>query len=234
MPNWTQNQQNAIHSTNGSILVSASAGSGKTAVLVERVISRITDKKNPTPADRMLVVTYTKAAAAEMKERIIARLYDLIKANPYDSHLRYQQLKLQNAHISTIHSFCNQLVRENFYSLGVSKDFRIADDGELSVLKNDAIDDVFDTLYSKENNGSVTLYNFNSIFPYGLTVPLSEINALARFKIDKSQIHLLLCGIKKVRITTIPIVHEIEFKEDEIGCKLYEKLSNAVSSECAF
>ena len=69
MPNWTQNQQNAIHSTNGSILVSASAGSGKTAVLVERVISRITDKKNPTPADRMLVVTYTKAAAAEMKER---------------------------------------------------------------------------------------------------------------------------------------------------------------------
>lgn len=154
MPNWTQNQQNAIHSTNGSILVSASAGSGKTAVLVERVISRITDKKNPTPADKMLVVTYTKAAAAEMKERIIARLYDLIKANPYDSHLRYQQLKLQNAHISTIHSFCSQLVRENFYSLGVSKDFRIADDGELSVLKNDAIDDVFDTLYSKENNSS--------------------------------------------------------------------------------
>ena len=88
MPNWTQNQQNAINSTNGSSLVSASAGSGKTAVLVERVISRITDKKNPTPADRMLVVTYTKAAAAEMKERIIARLYDLIKANPYDSHLR--------------------------------------------------------------------------------------------------------------------------------------------------
>lgn len=91
-----------------------------------------------------------------------------------------------------------------------------------------------ESLYSKENNGSVTLYNFNSIFPYGLTVPLSEINALARFKIDKSQIHLLLCGIKKVRITTIPIVHEIEFKDDEIGCKLYEKLSNAVSSECAF
>lgn len=163
MPNWTQNQQNAIHSTNGSILVSASAGSGKTAVLVERVISRITDKNNPTPADRMLVVTYTKAAAAEMKERIIARLYDLIKANPYDSHLRYQQLKLQNAHISTIHSFCSQLVRENFYSLGVSKDFRIADDGELSVLKNDAIDDVFDTLYSKENN--LSFLNIVEAFP---------------------------------------------------------------------
>ena len=72
--------------------------------------------------------------------------------------MRYQQLKLQNAHISTIHSFCSQLVRENFYSLGVSKDFRIADDGELSVLKNDAIDDVFDTLYSKENNLSFLKY----------------------------------------------------------------------------
>lgn len=154
MPKWTQNQENAINSTKGSILVSASAGSGKTAVLVERVIRRITDNEKPTPADRMLVVTYTKAAAAEMKERIISRLYELIKANPYDSHLRYQQLKLQNAHISTIHSFCSQLVRENFYNLGVSKDFRIGDEGELSVLKNDAIDEVFDTLYSKGHNSS--------------------------------------------------------------------------------
>ena len=152
MPKWTKNQENAINSTRGSVLVSASAGSGKTAVLVERVINRITDENNPIPADRMLVVTYTKAAAAEMKERIIARLSQLIKENPYDTSLRRQQLRLQNAHISTIHSFCSELVREYFYILNVSKDFRIAEDSELELLKNEAMDETFDELYNQKDN----------------------------------------------------------------------------------
>ena len=153
MPKWTKNQENAINSTRGSVLVSASAGSGKTAVLVERVINRITDENNPIPADRMLVVTYTKAAAAEMKERIIARLSQLIKENPYDTNLRRQQLRLQNAHnISTIHSFCSELVREYFYILNVSKDFRIGEDSELELLKNEAMDETFDELYNQKDN----------------------------------------------------------------------------------
>ena len=152
MPNWTKNQYDAINSTNGSVLVSASAGSGKTAVLVERVIKRLTNEVNPTPADRMLIVTYTKAAAAEMKDRVIGRISELIKENPHDTYLRRQQLKLQKAHISTIHSFCSEIVRDNFYILNVSKDFRIADDGELSLLKNEAIDSVFNDLYEKEHN----------------------------------------------------------------------------------
>ncbi|MGN0459947.1 MAG: helicase-exonuclease AddAB subunit AddA, partial [Ruminococcus sp.] len=154
MPKWTKNQEDAINSTRGSVLVSASAGSGKTAVLVERVINRITDENNPTPADRMLVVTYTKAAAAEMKERIIARLSQLIKENPFDTNLRRQQLRLQNAHISTIHSFCSELVREYFYILNVSKDFRIADDSELDLLKKEAMDETFDELYSQKDNSN--------------------------------------------------------------------------------
>lgn len=83
-------------------------------------------------------------------------------------------------------------------------------------------------------NGGVTMYNFNPFLPYGVTLPITEVNALARFKIDKNQIHLLLCGIRKVRITTVPIVHEVEFKDDEIGCKLYNKLSDAVLSEGTF
>ncbi len=152
MPNWTENQYNAIHSTGGSVLVSASAGSGKTAVLVERVINLLTNEKNPIPADRMLVVTYTKAAAAEMKERITSRISDLIHENPYDTNLRKQQLKLQNAHISTIHSCCSDIVREHFYLLGISRDFRIADDGELLLLKNEAVNRVFDELYEQDNN----------------------------------------------------------------------------------
>lgn len=152
MPNWTKNQEDAINSTRGSVLVSASAGSGKTAVLVERVINRLTDENNPTPADRMLVVTYTKAAAAEMKDRIIKSLSKLIKENPFDTNLRRQQLRLQNAHISTIHSFCSELVREYFYILNVSKDFRIADDSELNLLKNEAMEITFDDLYSQKDN----------------------------------------------------------------------------------
>ncbi|MCI6653543.1 MAG: UvrD-helicase domain-containing protein, partial [Ruminococcus sp.] len=154
MPNWTDNQKDAINSTRGSVLVSASAGSGKTAVLVERVINRLTDENSPTPADRMLVVTYTKAAAAEMKERIIKSLSKLIKENPFDTNLRRQQLRLQNAHISTIHSFCSELVREYFYILNVSKDFRIAEDSELNLLKNEAMEITFDELYSQKDNSN--------------------------------------------------------------------------------
>ena len=83
-------------------------------------------------------------------------------------------------------------------------------------------------------NGGVTVYNFNPLFPHSVTLPITEVNAMARFKINKSQIHLLLCGIQKVRITTVPIVHEVEFKDDEIGCKLYDKLNDAVLSENTF
>ncbi len=152
MQDWTDNQRNAINSTGGSVLVSASAGSGKTAVLVERVINRITNEENPTSADRMLIVTYTKLAAAEMKDRVNKRLYELIKADPYNSHLRKQQIKLQNAHISTIHSFCSDLVKEYFYLLDVSRDFRIAENGELDILKNQAVNQVLDSEYECENN----------------------------------------------------------------------------------
>lgn len=154
MPKWTDNQQDAIESTGGSVLVSASAGSGKTAVLVERVIRRLTDKNNPVPADRLLIVTYTKAASAEMKERINKALSELIKKNPYDSFLRSQQIKLKRAYISTIHSFCSELIKENFYLLGISRDFRIADDGEINTLKQQAIEDVLNQQYEKENNSS--------------------------------------------------------------------------------
>jgi ATP-dependent helicase/nuclease subunit A len=152
MPNWTKNQEDAIRSTGGSVLVSASAGSGKTAVLVERVIQRLTDKENPVSADRLLIVTYTKAASAEMKERIDKALSALIKKNPYDTFLRTQQIKLKRAYISTIHSFCSELIKENFYLLGISRDFRIADDGEVNTLKIQAIEDVLNKQYEVNNN----------------------------------------------------------------------------------
>ena len=147
---WTQGQKNAIYAQNGSLLVSAAAGSGKTAVLVERVIARITDPDNPVDADRLLVVTFTRAAAAEMKERISLKLDELIAENPLDSALRRQQLLLSKANISTIHSFCSELVRESFFALDISPDFRLAEESELAILKAEAINNVLENLYENE------------------------------------------------------------------------------------
>lgn len=148
---WTENQLNAIKARNGAVLVSAAAGSGKTAVLVERIIDIITDKENPVDADRFLVVTYTKAAAGEMKERIEARIEELLKDDPYNEALHRQQLLLSRAHISTIDSFCCELVKEYFYTLDLPSDFRIAEEQELTILRNAAMQNVLERMYDKND-----------------------------------------------------------------------------------
>ena len=122
---WTDAQKDAICARRGTLLVSAAAGSGKTSVLVERFLERITDEEHPSQADRLLVVTYTRAAAEEMRGRISRRIDGLLEADPGNLHLRRQQILLSHAHISTIHSFCADLVRENFFRLGIAPDFRI-------------------------------------------------------------------------------------------------------------
>lgn len=122
----TEMQEKAIK-TRGNILVSAAAGSGKTAVLVERVINMLTDKDSPISADRLLIVTFTNAAAAEMRSRIEARIYEEIQKKPDDVMLQRQKYLLQNAEICTIDSFCIKLVRENFEKCGIEPDFKISD-----------------------------------------------------------------------------------------------------------
>ena len=102
--NWTPGQRDAIEARGGTLLVSAAAGSGKTAVLVQRVIERLTDERHPTDADRLLVVTFTKAAAAEMRDRIAAQIALLLEEDPYNVRLQRQQILLARAQISTIHS----------------------------------------------------------------------------------------------------------------------------------
>lgn len=148
---WTPSQQDAISARGGTLLVSAAAGSGKTAVLVQRVIERITDSHNPTDADRLLVVTFTKAAAAEMNSRIAAEISRLLESNPFNVRLQRQQILLTRAHISTIHSFCSELVRENFYKLGISPEFRILDDNEMDLLRSDAVSSVLEEFYSQDD-----------------------------------------------------------------------------------
>ncbi len=148
---WTNSQNDAINAINGTVLVSAAAGSGKTAVLVERVIKRLTDENNCCEADRLLIVTFTKSAANEMRERISDSILKLLEKDPFNYRLQRQQMLLCNAKISTIHSFCNDLVRENFYKFDIPPDFRIADSNEILVIRNEAMESVLDDMYEVDN-----------------------------------------------------------------------------------
>lgn len=123
---WTEEQQKVIDLRDRNILVSAAAGSGKTAVLVERIISRITDENDPADVDRLLVVTYTEAAAAEMKERIGAAIEKKLEEQPGNVNLEQQSTLIHNASIMTIHSFCLSVIRDHFHVIGIDPAFRIA------------------------------------------------------------------------------------------------------------
>ncbi len=162
--NWTEEQKDAIRARGGTLLVSAAAGSGKTAVLVQRVLERLTDPVRPTDADRLLVVTFTRAAAAEMSGRIESEIARMLEKDPENAHLRRQQLLLPRAHISTIDSFCADLVRQNFYRLGVAPDFRVLDDSEDTVLRSDAADQALREFYER---GDAAFYEFVESFSSG-------------------------------------------------------------------
>ncbi len=156
--NWTPDQWNAIAARGGSLLVSAAAGSGKTAVLVERVIRRILDDRPPVDIDRLLVVTFSKASAAEMRSRVGRRIRERLQENPDDRHLLRQQMLLENARISTIHSFCFDLIRQNFAQLGLNYDVRIGDDQELKLLRRRALQQVLARRYAqKDESGFLEL-----------------------------------------------------------------------------
>ena len=146
---WNSDQLSAITSFGGNILVSAAAGSGKTAVLVERVIRMLTDSKNPVDADRLLIVTFTKLAAAEMQSRINAELSRLLAENPDSPLLSRQLLLMERAHIGTIHSFCLEIVRENTSVLGLMPDPSIADDDEAADLSFAALEETIEKYYSE-------------------------------------------------------------------------------------
>ena len=150
---WTADQQKAIDGRKGTMLVSAAAGSGKTAVLVERVIRRICDAEAPCGVENLLIVTFTNAAAAQMKEKIAAALDRRLSEQPEDRHLRRQQLMLPYANICTIDSFCIRLVRENFHALGISPDFTLLDQGETAQLQESAMQTVLNARYAAHAPG---------------------------------------------------------------------------------
>jgi len=147
---WTNEQWAAIAADGSHLLVAAAAGSGKTAVLVERIISRIADENRPLDVDALLVATFTKAAAAEMKERIRHALEDALERNPDSKHLRRQLALLPRASVTTLHSFCLEVVERYAPLIGLDPGFRMANDTEASLLRMDTLDELFEELYEAE------------------------------------------------------------------------------------
>ncbi|WMI80804.1 helicase-exonuclease AddAB subunit AddA [Anaerotignum sp. MB30-C6] len=155
---WTEEQLQAIEARNCDLLVSAAAGSGKTAVLVERIIRRITTDDTPTDVDRLLVVTFTNAAAAEMSQRIGGAIAKKLEQEPQNLHLQNQLTLLARADIKTIHSFCLQTIREYYHLLDIDPAVRTGDPGEVRLLQKEVLDDYFEELYqSQENKGFLLL-----------------------------------------------------------------------------
>ncbi|WP_432291614.1 helicase-exonuclease AddAB subunit AddA [Clostridium baratii] len=148
---WTKEQLKAIDTRRCNLLVAAAAGSGKTAVLVERIIKIVTDEKNPVDIDKLLVVTFTSAAAAEMRERIAAAITKALERNPSSKSLQRQLTLLSRANITTMHSFCLDVIKNNFHTIDLDPAFRIGDETEGTLLKNEILDEMFEDYYEKDD-----------------------------------------------------------------------------------
>ncbi len=157
----TKAQSDAINA-GGCVLVSAAAGSGKTAVLVERVIRMLTDRANPVLADRMLIVTFTNAAAAEMLSRIETRLYEELEKTPDDELLCRQRYLIKSADICTIDSFCIRLVRDNFAFFGIEPDFKVTDDGQLSMIRHEVLSELISEYITADSDDLRLLFEMSN------------------------------------------------------------------------
>ena len=236
MVRWTEGQQQAIDARKSNLLVAAAAGSGKTAVLVERIIQLII--KDRVDIDRLLIVTFTNAAAGEMRERIgAALLQEMEKRNENEEHLRRQMNLLNRASISTLHSFCIDVVRKYFHLLEVDPNFRIGDSTETSIMKMEGIEELFEGEYEKaddrftglvERFGATKhdlplqglimgLYEFIQSQPYPLkwlkekiedfSMDLSQFEKSPWYLAIREQIEIELMGAKEA------------FEEGKLGCE---------------
>ncbi len=169
---WTNEQIDAIYEKNSNILVAAAAGSGKTAVLVERIINKIINEN--IDIDKLLVVTFTNAAASEMRQRILDAIYKKLEEDPENQHLQKQITLLNKASICTIDSFCLEIVRNNFYELeNVSPNFKIADTTQIELLKQEVIDEIFEKKYEQEDSDFIKL--INTYTSYKDDTPLKDL-----------------------------------------------------------
>ena len=157
MPEFTKEQRKVIEVRDRDVLVSAAAGSGKTTVLVERIIQMICDKDHPVDIDHLLVVTFTRAAAREMREKIRNAIEKKSHQQPENAHLLRQAAYVFHSQITTIDSFCNYIVKNYFYTLGIEPDFRILDSGEYTLLESEIIDEVLEEYYGQKSEALLRL-----------------------------------------------------------------------------
>ncbi|MBD5477245.1 MAG: UvrD-helicase domain-containing protein [Lachnospiraceae bacterium] len=160
---FTEKQQRVIDVRGRNVLVSAAAGSGKTAVLVERIVKMVSDSAHPVDIDRLLVVTFTNAAAAEMRERISRALNDRLAADPENEHLQRQAALLHNARITTIDSFCLFVLRNQFHTIGLDPAFRIAEEGEVKLLRQEVLAEVLEDCYKQERPEFINCIEYFSV-----------------------------------------------------------------------
>ena len=153
---WTEEQEKVITLRDRNILVSAAAGSGKTAVLVQRILSKIMDPVKPVDIDRLLIMTFTRAAAGEMRERIERALDQALAEDPDNEHLQRQTNLIHTAQITTIDGFCAYVIRNYFHLIGLDPGYRTADEGELKLLQEDVLKELFEDYYAEGDEDFTT------------------------------------------------------------------------------
>lgn len=201
---WTKDQQNAIDARGGTLLLSAAAGSGKTAVLVERIIKLLTDGNDTVDPGQLLVVTFTNAAAAEMRSRISAAVDKLISAEPSNSFYRNIKMKLPEAKITTMDSFCISLVRENFHSAGIEPDFTLLETGEQRILIAEAMSQMLDRM-CRENPEIYNLLNTMTAYGRDDSALAAKIEDLYDFSLSHTFPEKWLSEIEKMYDSNVDI-----------------------------
>ena len=159
---WTKEQQQVIQNRSSNLLVSAAAGSGKTAVLIERIIQLILDENNPIDIDELLVVTFTKAAASEMRERVGREIEKALGLNPENTHLQRQLMLLNSADIATIDSFCNKVLKTHSHIVNLDSNFKVVEPSENDILALETVEELFEDLYEENNENFLNLLSWYS------------------------------------------------------------------------
>ena len=180
---FTEQQSKVITTHGRNLLVSAAAGSGKTAVLVERIIRMITDKTEPVSIDSLLVVTFTNAAASEMRERVGNALYSAIEDDPTNLYLQQQLTLLPSANIMTLHAFCLQVIKNYFYKINLDPSFKIGDEIELTLMQNEVLGEVIETFYTE---GDTNYLDFIESYAPGKSDKAVEALVLSVYKLSRS------------------------------------------------
>ncbi|MFJ7649967.1 helicase-exonuclease AddAB subunit AddA [Lysinibacillus sp. NPDC097279] len=228
---WTDDQWKAIYASGQDTLVSAAAGSGKTAVLINRMIEKVVATENPINVDELLVVTFTNASAAEMRHRMAEALEKAIAENPTSSHLRRQLSLVNKAQISTLHSFCLAIVKQYAYMLDIDPGFRIANEAEIALLRDDILADVLESAYDTEDEAQINAI-YRLVDSFTSDRDDQAIETLMSKLYDTSRVH----AEPKKWLRSLPETYKLadDVTIDDLELSKYVKLTVKHSLEEAF